>query len=263
MELKNRLFPAQEETEKVLSVIRKHWFSYSVFWLLPLLMLIPPLALFVYWINNPADISPVFVNLIIIFGSIYLLFILAIIIYGFVDFYLDVYIITDRRIVDISQNGFFKRQISEVNLRQVQDVNAGVDGFFATILHFGVVKIQTAAELPNFIFESIPHPYEVSKKIIDLHQTYLESLDKKEGSDERLEKITAIFKNETENLSEEECFSEETCNKKLLEGIKKTQSEQALNEKISIAEERAAVENNKKSEHQTEGELKEGKEVDL
>lgn len=168
-----KLFPAQENSEKVINIIRKHWFAYVIFWLLSTFMIIPLIVAIIYWFNYQATLNEIWGNLLILFGSAYCLFIMGLLIYGFTDFYLDVYIITDRRIVDITQNGFFKRTISELNLRQIQDVNAEVNGLMSTLLHFGNVHIQTAGEQPNFIFESIPHPYQTSKKILDLHEAYL------------------------------------------------------------------------------------------
>lgn len=168
-----KFFPAQGETERVFLLIRRHWFTYVIFLLLPVLMLIPLIAVIVYWLNDPTAISEEIGNVILVFGSIYLLLIIAILLYGFVDYYLDVYIVTDRRIVDIKQNGFFKREISELHLHQVQDVNAKVNGFFPTLLHFGEVFIQTAGEIDNFIFNAVPHPYRISKKVIDLHEQSL------------------------------------------------------------------------------------------
>jgi len=104
----------------------------------------------------------------------YALGVLALNLYGFVDYYLDIYIVTNERIVNIVQNGFFKREVSELHLHQVQDVNAAVKGIFPTMFHYGDILIQTAGEKENFIFKSIPHPYRVSRKIIDLLEEALE-----------------------------------------------------------------------------------------
>jgi hypothetical protein len=92
------------------------------------MMTIPVILTIIYYFNHLGDLSNNGDNLIIIGTSIYTLFGLGLMIYGFIDFYLDVYIVTDRRIVDIKQDGFFKRAISELNFRQIQDVNAKVNG---------------------------------------------------------------------------------------------------------------------------------------
>jgi len=173
--LEDKLFPSQEKEEKVFLLIRKHWFNYVPFVLIGLFMLIP-VALAAYYLIFYGQSLGLEVRLtIIMLVSAYLLTTLGLQLYGFVSYYLDVYIVTDRRIVDIEQAGFFHRQISELHLRQVQDVNAKINGIFPTLLHYGDVIIQTAGERENFQFFSIPNPYLISKRIINLHEHHLEN----------------------------------------------------------------------------------------
>jgi len=171
--VQQKFFPSQEKEEKVILLLRKHWFNYVIFFLLDGLIAIPLIIFTAYWVMNPTFIQSFLGDTLFVSLSIFVLIMLAAQLYGFVDYYLDVYIVTNQRIVDISQGGFFKRQISELHLHQVQDVNASADGLWGTLLHFGDVHIQTAGERANFVFKSIPHPYLVAKRIIDLHQSYI------------------------------------------------------------------------------------------
>lgn len=190
MEKDKKLFPTQDATEEVRFVLRKHWFKYIPMLLLLLFMAIPLTILSYYWYSSFGTIDPLYGSLMIIGGASYALFILAILLFGFVDYYLDVDIITDRRVVDIEQDGLFHRKISELGLDEIQDVSAKVDGPFATIFHYGDVLIQTAGTLPNFIFASIPHPYRVSKEIMDLHDQ-IEKRGKKLGTGQSIDSSVA------------------------------------------------------------------------
>ncbi len=165
-----KYFPTQATNEKIFLLIRKHWFNYLIFLFLAILMLVPVIIIIVYLTLYRDQMSVNVAVFLVIATGIILLLTLAIELYGFVDYYLDIYIVTDERLVDISQNGLFSRDISELQIRQVQDVSAHVEGFFDTLLHFGDVYIQTAGDRENFIFASIPHPYSVSKQIVDLHE---------------------------------------------------------------------------------------------
>ena len=187
------------------------------------------------WIGGLVEINLMTGNILILGGSVYLLSLLALLLYGFVDYYLDVYIVTDRRIVDIRQNGFFKREISELYLREVQDVNAKVIGFFPTVLHFGEVVIQTAGEIDNFLFNSVPHPYQISKTIMDLHESIInESCDDdkvighKKFSEKELSK--GRF-SEAAIASTKEYFKEDKEGK----GDEKTEIEESFLEKIDAS----------------------------
>jgi hypothetical protein len=181
MPVVGKYFPTQKPEEKIFLLLRRHWFGYVAFIIIGLVMSIPLIILFIYWVSFQQDFSPILLNISILAASIYLLFIIGLLLFGFIDYYLDVYIVTNERIVDIEQNGFFRRKISELHLHQVQDVNAQVKGAFATMLHYGDIHIQTAGERENFIFKAVPNPYRISKIIVDLHEAILEAGLAEEG----------------------------------------------------------------------------------
>lgn len=168
MKLK-KYFPSQTDKEEVFLLLRKHWMVYLPFLVIAAFMILPLVILILYWLSNPDIFSPNTGTIIIVLSSAYSLFVLSLLLFGFVDYYLDVGIVTNERIVDIEQNGFFKRKIAELSLDQVEDVAAKVNGVLPTLFHFGDVEIQTAGTRPNFLFDNIAHPYRISKIILDLH----------------------------------------------------------------------------------------------
>lgn len=92
-------------------------------------------------------------------------------IYGhFVDYYLDMWVVTNTRIINVEQTGLFGKTVSETDLYKVQDVTSSIEGFFPTTFNFGFVHIQSAGEVMRFVFEEIPAPHVVRKTIIDLVQ---------------------------------------------------------------------------------------------
>lgn len=86
----------------------------------------------------------------------------------FIDFYFDIHIVTDRRIVDIDQLRLFNRDVQTLLLDDIQDVQSKTKGFFPTLFNYGDVVIQSAGAKPNFIFSQIRHPENVAAIIIDL-----------------------------------------------------------------------------------------------
>jgi uncharacterized membrane protein YdbT with pleckstrin-like domain len=86
--------------------------------------------------------------------------------FSIVDYMLDLWFITDKRIIDIQQEGFFSRKVSEQYLDRVQDVSSEVSGIIPTIFRYGSVKVQTAGEHPQFIFEDVPNPEEIRRLIM-------------------------------------------------------------------------------------------------
>ncbi len=86
----------------------------------------------------------------------------------FTDYYLDINIVTNDRIIDINQKGLFGRSISELDLTRVQDVHSEVKGIIPTMLGYGTVVVQTAANEENFIFDQVPNPGKIRQRILEL-----------------------------------------------------------------------------------------------
>ena len=91
------------------------------------------------------------------------------------NYYLDVLIVTDKRIIDIEQKGFFKREVSTLRLDNIQDVSVNISGILATFLDFGTIRIQSAGEMPEFIINDIPKPNRVKATIYELHKKMVEA----------------------------------------------------------------------------------------
>ncbi len=162
-------FTSQHPDEKILYVIHRHWFNMfiqyiPIFGLLGLMII--SLIMYPYLFNDFAFEGA---RTLFFFGQTF--FLLLIWIYGFIiwfDYYLDIWIITTDRIVNVEQKGLFSRQVSELKFRHIQDVSTDVKGFFPTLLNYGDVTVQTAAEQSHFIFRSVGNPYKVKGDI--MHQ---------------------------------------------------------------------------------------------
>lgn len=89
------------------------------------------------------------------------------------DFYLDTWIVTDHRILEIHQLGLFKRDISELRLSKIQDVTVKVEGLLPTFFNYGTVIIQTAGVIPEFKFEQIPYPQQAKDRILQLYDQFI------------------------------------------------------------------------------------------
>ncbi|MFA5927009.1 MAG: PH domain-containing protein [Patescibacteria group bacterium] len=170
MNKKRKLFPNQRDDEEVFLYIRKHWFVYLPFFFFAAGVAASILIALFLVQGYASDISSMTQSFLIVFITCYILLMFAVLLYGFIDFYLDVDIVTNHRIIDIEQNGFFRRRVSELTLGQIEDVSAHVDGFFPTTIHFGDLHIQTAGNKENFLFKSVAQPYKLAQLILDLQE---------------------------------------------------------------------------------------------
>ncbi len=90
------------------------------------------------------------------------------------DYYLDVLIITDRRIFDIEQKGLFRRTSSSFRIDNIQNVTVDQKGIIQTLLNFGTMKLETAGEREDFVAHFIADPYIIKKFVNEMQDTEVE-----------------------------------------------------------------------------------------
>jgi uncharacterized membrane protein YdbT with pleckstrin-like domain len=98
------------------------------------------------------------------------LFLWVLFFFYWTDYYLDVWIITNKRIFDIDQQGIFRREVSVTNLERVQDVTVSVNGIFATFLKFGDIHVQTAGSQMDFSIKNASNPMIIKETIMRAHE---------------------------------------------------------------------------------------------
>ncbi len=158
-------FDVKEEEETIVLFLRHHWFTTIKWFIVTLIFLflpavikpLLPVEFFVY--------DGKLVNGAILF---WYLFTLTYFIRNFLDWYYDVYFITDERVVDINFRNMLSRQISDTRIERIQDISLSQQGFFESLFNYGDVLVQTAAEKSLFKFRSIPNPRDVLEVLQDL-----------------------------------------------------------------------------------------------
>ncbi len=160
----------KKKDEKVIFYLRRHWLVFfGDILMVGVLAVVPYGAYFLIdkmW--NTLLIGALSRPTLILLTSAYYLVIWLFFITTFVDYYLDAWIITDDRILNVEQHGLFSRTISELDLAKIQDVTSEVKGVIPSIFNYGQVFIQTAGETERFIFEQIPKPHDVRKTILQI-----------------------------------------------------------------------------------------------
>jgi len=162
---------ALAEGEKIVVVIRRHWFSlavegvFDIFVFVCLIgaMLFLDTVMLVGENSQYAEaVVPIGFFGLGFFGLLLWMHFFA----SWSDHWLDTWIITDRRFIDIEQKGFFVREVSSFPLDRIQDVTYTVAGIIPTWLHFGDVRIQTASISEDFIMRQVPFPQDVKEHLL-------------------------------------------------------------------------------------------------
>ena len=153
----SKYFEDQLDDEEVLYVFRKH----------PIVMR-KGLVLFMLSIlagTLPALIWPKFS---IFFGGIGAGLLLGIILAfpSWLSWYFSVFIVSDHRLIQITQKGLFNRSVVDMGLSQIQMVNYQVSGIQETLLGSGTIMMQTF--VGDLIIHDVHHPAKIQNHILQI-----------------------------------------------------------------------------------------------
>ncbi|MBI4121503.1 MAG: PH domain-containing protein [Candidatus Ryanbacteria bacterium] len=147
-----------KQNEKILMTLHKHWLVLAGRVVAILLLATLPLPTLFFFEN---------MALVFFCLSLWWLVLLLIFFIEWLNYWLDAWVITDTRIIDIEQRGLFHRETSEFAVSRVQDVTTSVEGVLATFLKFGDITVQTAGEM-SFTAYAVPLTNEAKNLILDL-----------------------------------------------------------------------------------------------
>jgi uncharacterized membrane protein YdbT with pleckstrin-like domain len=149
-------FDGQREGEELLFVFRRHIIAMRKgFYLLLIPMALSALP-FLIWQDN-LDLLWVFVGG---FGLGLVLFF-----YHFLMWFYTYYIVSDQRIRQITQHGFFGKDVVELRLSKIQNISYNIPGFFGEVFKFGTIVIQTF--VGDLVIRNVENPDEIYNKLQD------------------------------------------------------------------------------------------------
>jgi len=159
-----RDFDGQRDDEIVLFVFRRHMIAMRKgFYLLvvPLtITAIPPLV----WSDNLElfllPLAGFTIGLVLFF-------------YHFILWYFTVYIVTNQRIRQVTQKGFFGKDVVELRLSKVQNISYNIPGLSGEIFKYGTIVIQTF--VGDLVIHNVEHPNKIYNKLQDAVNNALES----------------------------------------------------------------------------------------
>jgi hypothetical protein len=150
-------FPGQHEGEEVELVFRQHPMVMRKALIIGMLiilagtipLLVDPLA---DWAFKVALYSP--------------LIVLAYWFYHWLGWYYSVYIVTNERVVEVRQKGFFNRKVTEFGLDKIQNINYHITGLEAVLLGYGNITVQTY--VGDLVMPIIHHPVKIHGELVSI-----------------------------------------------------------------------------------------------
>ena len=144
---------------------------------LVILALVPLLAVSIFSnVEITEELFSTNITSLVVFGyTVWLLILWMVGSIFWTNYYLDVWIITNKRIIDVEQQGLFKREISFLHMDKIQDVTFKVDGVLATMLNYGNLAVQTAGAEGDFPISGVPNPAVIQDKLSEALELFRET----------------------------------------------------------------------------------------
>ncbi len=98
--------------------------------------------------------------------------------YHFIMWYFTVYIVSNERLRQVTQRGFFGKDVVELRLSKVQNISYNIPGFSGEVFGYGTIVIQTF--VGDLVIHKVEHPDKIYNKLQDAVQNTID-----EGNNEK------------------------------------------------------------------------------
>jgi len=102
--------------------------------------------------------------------SIYFLTVYMAFFITWMNYYLDMWVMTNERMFYIEHSGIFGRNVSEFLIKNVQDATIEIPGMIPSLLKYGNLLVQTAGE-KNFLIKQVQNPEKAKNIIMEYSKT--------------------------------------------------------------------------------------------
>ncbi|MDP2860976.1 MAG: PH domain-containing protein [bacterium] len=160
-------FESQNPNEEVVLLLRQHWAVNIPWFILTVLAVIFPL-LYLFGRGQGYFFLPLPENTQNLSVMTWYLLTCGFVIENFLNWYFNVYIVTDHRVIDVDFYGLLYKKVTEAPLGKIQEVSYKDPGLWRIFFDFGDVLVQTAAAQVEIDFHSVPKPQEVVRVISSL-----------------------------------------------------------------------------------------------
>ncbi|MDD5415433.1 MAG: PH domain-containing protein [Candidatus Daviesbacteria bacterium] len=164
----NCRFEGQDPNEKILLLLRAHpitnlsWIALSIFiFFIPFAVfkIVPLIGFDLALFPETYQLAGIIINY---------LFVLIVVFEGFLNWYFNVSIVTNEKIIDMEFEYLLYKAVDLAPLPKIEETDSVTAGILGTLFNFGNVKVQTAGATVAIEMHNIPHPATVADIILDL-----------------------------------------------------------------------------------------------
>jgi uncharacterized membrane protein YdbT with pleckstrin-like domain len=150
-------FRGQREDEKLLLLIHRHpWALAKQGLIISLGVAVLIIIALIFQFSGPTVVMGMIIGIVLLsYGG-----------YSWFNWWNNMYLITDQRVIVIVQSNFWSRQIEDYSLDKIQSVASSTAGMFGTLLNFGSVKLAIMGIKDQVDMQYIEDPYSVQEQIL-------------------------------------------------------------------------------------------------
>lgn len=86
--------------------------------------------------------------------------------YHFIMWRYTYFLVTDQRIRQVTQKGFFGTDVIEIGLSKIQNIGYNIPGFSGEVLKYGTIIIQTY--VGDLVIRNVEHPVRIYNRLQDI-----------------------------------------------------------------------------------------------
>ena len=161
-----------DDKETIIKEVSRHWIDLVPVIISSVVSLVVAIAMTYLSIRYADQLSFVPTGIFPIISLVFVLLSVSILTVGYYIYRQNKLIITDMHLIQVVQRGLFSRSVSQLSMARVQDVSAVRTGFFATMLDYGTIEVETAGEVDNFVFNVAPHPHLLADQCLVVQEKY-------------------------------------------------------------------------------------------
>lgn len=169
----NKEFDGQREDEEVVFVFRRHIIAMRKGFYALLIPFVVGSLPYLIW---PSNFDLLWLSIVGLVIGLLLFF------YHWVCWYFTVFIVTNKRLRQSTQQGLFGKNVIDLGIPKIQNVSYNIPGFTGEIFGFGTVVIQTY--VGDLVLDKVHHPDKIHNHL----QTIIQDLPgSSQGLDEEIE----------------------------------------------------------------------------